>query len=138
MEIKTVLENIWKSVQELKQKEEERAREIQIMKEDIKDLKRTAELILQAVTVTKPQGEGPLAEWLKAEIKEMKGVLKNMEEGMKSVFKSVEELKIMEEERERELENMKEEMKDLKRTTEEILKAVTKPQREVIRARNLH
>ena len=62
------------------------------MKEDIKELKRTAELILQAVTVTKPQGKGPLAEWLKAEIKEMKGVLKNMEGGMKSMFKSVAEL----------------------------------------------
>ena len=80
-----------------------------------------------------------MAEWLniKAEIKEMKSVLKNMEEGRKSILKSVEELKNMEES-ESEFKSMKKEIKDLKRTTEEILKAVMKPQCEVIRAHNLH
>ena len=55
----------------------------------------------------------------------MTSVLKNME-GMKSVLKSVEELRNMQEERESEFINMKGEIKDLKRTTEQILKAVTK------------
>ena len=67
----------------------------------------------------------------------MTSVLKNME-GMKSVLKSVKELGNMQEERESEFKNMKEEIEDLKRTTEQILTAVTKSQREVIRACNLH